>query len=95
MGAVRANVHDWLASDRSKRAKIARKLDCSAWHPSFHTVCRVFASPILGFFTREISTGYVSQKSRAHEKTFAGSFATSFGVDRTRAPPKIVQFTDK
>ena len=35
MGAVRANFRDWLASDRSKRAKIARELDCPAWRPSF------------------------------------------------------------
>jgi hypothetical protein len=46
MGAVRANFRDWLASDRSKRAKIARKLDCSAWHPSFHTVCKNYGAPV-------------------------------------------------
>jgi hypothetical protein len=43
MGAVRANFRDWLASDRSKLAKIARKSDCSAWHPSFHTVWLIYA----------------------------------------------------
>jgi hypothetical protein len=30
MGAVRANFRDWLASDRSKRAKIAGELDYPA-----------------------------------------------------------------
>jgi hypothetical protein len=49
----------------------------------------------LEFFTREISTGYVSQKPRANGKTFAGRFATSFGVERGRALPNIVQSTDK
>ena len=39
-GSLRANFRDWLPSGRSKRAKIARKLDCSTWHPSFHTVCK-------------------------------------------------------
>jgi hypothetical protein len=38
MGAVRANFRDWLASDRSKRAKIARELDYPDWHPSFYSV---------------------------------------------------------
>ena len=43
MSALRANFRDWPGSDRSKRAKIARELDCSAWHPSFHTVCLISA----------------------------------------------------
>jgi hypothetical protein len=44
MGALRANFRDRLASDRSKQAKIARKLDCPAWHPSFHTVYNTFGT---------------------------------------------------
>jgi hypothetical protein len=42
-GSLRANFRDWLTSDRSKRAKVARKLDYSTWHPSFHTVWLIFA----------------------------------------------------
>jgi len=42
MGSLRANFRDRLASDRSKRAKIPRKLDFSASCPSFPTVCKIF-----------------------------------------------------